>query len=233
MRRWTKPPMTEIEELKKKVRRLRQKGAKDARKAWADGFLTGACGLLRPGDVAIDCGANVGDVSARLLASGADVIAFDPDPWAHARLAERFSGNPAYTLHNSAVGCAEGEVTLMRAANFEGNEGNASQKSTIVAGARNLGEAGERVTVRQIDFVTFLRDLIRARGPVSLVKIDIEGAELDLLDALHRADLLSGVRCMVVETHEHKFPDLRPRYEALRAMIAARYAPGHINLDWI
>lgn len=225
--------MSEIEDLKKKVRKLRQKNAKEARKAWADGFLTGVCGLLRPGDVAIDCGANVGAVSARLLASGADVIAFDPDPWAFDQLRRRFHDQPRYQLHNAAVGCAEGEVTLMRAANFDGNEGNASQKSTIVAGARNLGEAGEQVAVRQIDFVAFLRDLTKARGPVSFVKIDIEGAELDLLDALHCADLLSGVRCMVVETHEHKFPDLRPRYEALRAMIATHYAPHHVNLDWI
>lgn len=35
----------------------------------ASGFLTAVCGMLRPGDLAIDCGANVGDISARLLAS--------------------------------------------------------------------------------------------------------------------------------------------------------------------
>lgn len=223
----------EIDELKKKVRRLRQKNAKDARKAWAEGFLTGICGLLRPGDVAIDCGANVGEVSARLLATGARVVAFDPDPWAYDQLGQRFAGNPAYTLHNAAVGCSEGQVTLMRAANFDGNEGNASQKSTVIAGARNIGAAGERVVVRQIDFVAFLRGLIAEHGSVAFLKIDIEGAELDLLEALDHEGLLAKVRCTVAETHEHKFPDLRPRYDALRAGFAARYAPHHVNLDWI
>lgn len=224
--------MTEIEDLKKKLRKLRQKNAKDVRKAWAEGLLTGVCGQLRPGDIAIDCGANVGAISARLLATGADVIAFDPDPWAYDQLRQRFAGEARYQLHNAAVGCAEGEVILMRAANFDGNEGNASQKSTVIDGARNIG-SGERVAVRQIDFVAFLRDLVAARGPVAFLKIDIEGAELDLITALDREGLLAHVRCLVAETHEHKFPDLRPRYEALRSLIGARYAPHHINLDWI
>ena len=223
----------EVDDLKRKLRRLRQKNAKDARKAWADGFLTGVCGQLQPGDLAIDCGANVGEISARLLATGADVVAFDPDPLAFEQLRQRFADQQRYQLHNAAVGCTEAEVVLMRAANFDGNEGNASQKSTVITGARNIGEAGERVTVRQIDFVAFLRDLIAARGPVAFLKIDIEGAELDLLDALDRAGLLAHIRCTVAETHEHKFPDLRLRYEALRTALSARYAPHHVNLDWI
>lgn len=224
---------SEVDDLKKKLRKLRQKNAKDARKAWADGFLTGVCGLLRPGDVAIDCGANVGEISARLLATGARVIAFDPDPWAYDQLGRRFADNSHYTLHNAAVGCREGEVTLMRAANFDGNEGNASQKSTVIAGARNIGDAGERVVVRQMDFVQFARDTIRNHGAIAFLKIDIEGAEIDLLEALDREGLFASIRCTVAETHEHKFPDLRPRYEALRARFAARYAPHHVNLDWI
>lgn len=224
---------SEIDDLKRKLRKLRQKNAKDARKAWADGFLTGICGMLRPGDIAIDCGANVGEVSARLLTTGAQVIAFDPDPWAYGQLGRRFADNSAYTLHNAAVGCCEGQVTLMRAANFDGNEGNASQKSTVVEGARNIGDAGERVVVRQIDFVRFARDIIRDHGAIAFLKIDIEGAEIDLLEALDREGLFASIRCTVTETHEHKFPDLRPRYEALRARFAVQYAPHHVNLDWI
>ncbi len=223
----------DIDDLKKRLRKLRQKNAKDARKAWADGFLTGICGLLRPGDVAIDCGANVGEISARLLAAGARVIAFDPDPWAYDQLGRRFAGNPFYTLHNAAVGCGDGQVTLMRAANFDGNEGNASQKSTVIPGGRNIGDAGERVVVRQIDLVSFLRGLIAEHGSIAFLKIDIEGSELDLLEVLDREGLFASIRCTVAETHEHKFPGLRPRYAALRARFAARYAPHHVNLDWI
>src|SRR5215213_9742927 len=35
---------------------------------------------LKPGDLAIDCGANVGEITARMRASGATVYAFEPNP---------------------------------------------------------------------------------------------------------------------------------------------------------
>ncbi len=223
-----------VEELRKKVRKLRRTQQRNARVAWAEGFLTAVCGLLRPGDVAIDCGANVGAVSARLLASGADVIAFDPEPWAVEKLKERFSGHPRYQLHNVAVGCGEGSITLFRAANFDQNEKNASVKSTVVSGGRMINEAdGAGISVAQINFVTFLQNLVAERGEIAFLKMDIEGAELDLLEAMDRADLFASIRCTVAETHETKFADLRPRYEALRVHFAQRYRPEHVNLDWI
>ena len=64
-----------VTELEQQLKKLRRRQKRNQRAAWADGFLTGICGMLRPGDLAIDCGANAGEVSARLLASGADVIA--------------------------------------------------------------------------------------------------------------------------------------------------------------
>lgn len=221
-----------IEDLQRKVRKLRRTHQRTARMAWAEGFLTAVCGFLRPGDVAIDCGANVGAVSARLLASGADVIAFDPEPWAIEKLQARFAGEHRYHLHNAAVGCTEGTITLFRAANFDQNEKNASVKSTVVSGGRMINE-GAGISVPQVDFVAFLQKLIAERGEIAFLKMDIEGAELDLLDAIDRAGLFASIRCTVAETHENKFPDLRPRYASLRAHFAQRYRPEHVNLDWI
>ena len=80
------PTQSREEELQRKLDRLRRRQGRNERAAWASGFLTAVCGMLKPGDVAIDCGANVGDISKRLLASGADVIAFDPEPWAVEKL---------------------------------------------------------------------------------------------------------------------------------------------------
>lgn len=221
-----------IEELQRKVRKLRRTHQRTARVAWAEGFLTAVCGLLRPGDVAIDCGANVGAVSARLLASGADVIAFDPEPWAVEKLQARFADEPRFHLHNAAVGCTDGTITLFRAANFDQNEKNASVKSTVVSGGRMIDE-GAGIRVPQVDFVTFLQRLIAERGEIAFLKMDIEGAELDLLAAMDRADIFASIRCTVAETHENKFADLRPRYTSLRTHFAQRYRPEHVNLDWI
>ncbi len=220
--------------LQRKLDRLRRRQQRNERAAWAKGFLTAVCGMLKPEDLAIDCGANVGDVSARLLASGADVIAFDPEPWAVEKLTDRFKGETRFTLHNAAVGTAEGTIRLYRAGNFDDNEKNASVKSTIVGGGRMIDyEAGSAVDVRVIDFVAFLRDCIAERGEIAFLKIDIEGAELDLLRAMEAADLFPHIRCTVVETHEKKFRDLRNEFAALRRDFAAKYKPEHVNLDWI
>ena len=42
-------------------------------------------------DVVFDCGANVGDVTAPLAATGATVHAFEPDPFAFGQLSRRTS----------------------------------------------------------------------------------------------------------------------------------------------
>lgn len=223
----------ETEELRQQLKKLRRRQERNERAAWANGFLTAACGMLRPTDLAIDCGANIGDVSARLLASKAEVIAFDPEPWAVERLHKRFAGEPRFTLYNAAVGVAEGTVQLVRAANFDSNAAGASVKSTVVRGAHRMGADESTIAVRQIDFVAFLRDLIAERGEIAFLKMDIEGAELELLPAIDAADLFGSIRCTVVETHEHKFRDLRPAFAAMRKDISSKYEPSHVNLDWV
>lgn len=217
------------DDLKKSNRRARRK----AFNAWADGFLDGACGQLKPGDVAIDLGANVGDVSAQLLQTGADVIGFDPEPWAVEKIQERLGDHPNYTFHNAAVGTEEGSIRLYRASNFDNNEKNASVKSTTISGGRMIAEGeNDGVDVAQIDFVKFVKDLIAERGSIAFLKMDIEGMELDLLEKMDAENLFENIRCTVVETHERKFRELRPRFRALRAHFAERYNPSHVNLDW-
>lgn len=225
-------PTAREEELQARLDKLRRRQKRNERAAWAEGFLTAVVGMLRPGDLAIDLGANVGDISARLLASGADVIAFDPEPWAVEKLQERFAGEPRFTLHNAAVGIADGTTRLHRARNFDNNEQNASVKSTIVGGGRMIDDT-HGFDVPLVDFPRLAREIIAERGEIAFLKMDIEGAELDLLEAMHGAGLFASIRCTVAETHENKFKELRPRYRKLRNQFAGQYAPGHVNLDWI
>ena len=223
-----------IADLEQRLKKLRRRQKRNERAAWANGFLTGICGMLRPGDLAIDCGANAGEVSARLLAGGADVVAFDPEPWAQQQLTQRFADQPRFSLHPVAVGVAAGTVRLMRASNFDQNAAQASVKSTVIAGGRQIDESVENtVEVAQIDFIAFLREAIAQRGEIAFLKIDIEGAELDLVPAIDAAGLFDKVRCTVVETHERKFRDRAEDFRAMRDRIAQRYAPSHVSLDWI
>lgn len=205
---------------------------RNMRKARAEGYLAGVAAMLRPGDLAIDLGANMGVVTDILARTGADVIAFEPDPWAFSKLTERFADIPNVRLLNAAVGVTNGTVRLMRAANFEANPVAASVKSTILTGGRQINEE-QAIDVPLVDFPGFLLAEIQKRTEIAFIKMDIEGAELDILETMDRDGLFSIIRVLVAETHERKFRDLRPRYRALREAFGARYNPDRVNLDWI
>ena len=223
-----KPLPSTPEEIENLVRRQRR----NLRKAWAEGYLTAVAAMLKPGDLVLDCGANMGVVTAVLAAPGADVIAYEPDPYAYKVLQEKFCLTRNVTLVNAAVGVGSGTVQLMRADNFEANPDGASVKSTILDGGRHI-DGDNSIEVPLLDFPTLIRELVVARGEIVFVKMDIEGAELDILEELDRESLFTDIRCLVAETHERKFKGLRDRYKALRMGIAERYPTGKVNLDWI
>ena len=71
------------------------------------------------------------------------------------------------------------------------------------------------------------------RGEIAFLKMDIEGAELEILEAMEKKGTFEAVRCTVAETHENKFPDLADRFAALRDRISNTYSKARVNLDWI
>lgn len=214
------------------IEALIRRQKRNLRKAWAEGYLTAITAMLKPGDLAVDCGANMGVVTERLATTGADVVAFEPDPFAFKTLEQKFANLPNVTLINAAVGVGSGTVRLMRADNFGDNPEGASVKSTILDGGRRI-DAENAVEVPLIDFPSWVADQVKARGEVAFIKMDIEGAELDILEKMDAEQLFQNVRCLVAETHERKFKDLRDRYKALRDKVSESYAPGKVNLDWI
>ncbi|MEM9476476.1 MAG: FkbM family methyltransferase [Pseudomonadota bacterium] len=216
------------------VEKLKRRHDRNVRVAHARGLLDGIASMLRPGDVAVDCGANVGEVTAVLAATGATVHCFEPDPFAFGKLSKRFGAARNVTLHQAAVGLHSGQITLMRAANFADNPRGGSVKSTVIAGGRGIDEGDAAgIAVDMIDFPAFLRGLIDAHGDIAFLKMDIEGAELDILEEMERQDLFAPIRLTVAETHERKFKALRPRFRALKERVAATYPTTKVNLDWI
>jgi FkbM family methyltransferase len=195
-------------------------------------MLQGVISMLRPGDVVVDCGANRGDVTALLAASGALVHAFEPDPYNLERLRERFAGATNVLLHAAAVGASSGMIRLMRAVNWAANPDLASVKSTVIVGGQNIAET-EGIDVTLIDFPEFLRTLVREHGRIAFVKMDIEGAELAILEVMLAERLFDHIQLTVAETHERKFKNLRSDFAALRNALSAEYSPARVNLDWI
>ena len=221
--------------LRAEYDKLRRRQQRNERAQFAHGLMQGILSMLRPGDVVFDCGANIGDVTVPLAETGATVHAFEPDPHAFARLSERVAGRDNVILHDAAVGVSSGRIRLMRAVNFDVNPEGGSVKSTVVSGGRKINEeAGAAIDVALIALPDLIRaEAAKAGGEIAFLKMDIEGAERDLLEHMQAEGLFDLVRLTVAETHENKFKDLRARFAALREAVAAERPVTRVNLDWI
>lgn len=183
---------------------------------------------LRPGHIVIDLGANVGVITEELAATGAHVHAFEPDPETFQHLSARLAGHDNVTLYNAAAGGRDGTVTLYRPASWQ-DEKMRRSASKAVSVADNAAQRGFDASgdVEMIDFARFIKSL---DGDVQLVKMDIEGAEWDVIDALEtRAP--GSFQAMFVETHERLDAATRPLVRRKQAEYAVQPSP-YINLYW-
>jgi FkbM family methyltransferase len=80
---------------------------------------------------AIDVGANVGELSERLLDSGYTVYAFEPYPPAFEKLNERLTGVPSFHSFNFAIGSHDATMNLHIAADMSGKRDSTLYHSLV------------------------------------------------------------------------------------------------------
>lgn len=129
---------------------------------------------LRPGMVAIDCGAHIGEYTllfASLVGPEGEVHAFEPDPRVFAILQENISRNDLKNVwaHEKALGDAEGEAEFLLAP-----DATASSLARFAAEGK-----GERVKVPLTSLDVYVQEMDLKR--VDAMKIDVEGSEETVL----------------------------------------------------
>jgi FkbM family methyltransferase len=182
-----------------------------------------------PGDIIIDAGANVGDVTSRCARTGATVHAFEPNPVCYAILKKRFAGLSNVRTYNVGVMDKPCSLTLTTPKPDETYD----SVETTIAGtfiAPPSGAEGIETTVECIDLSEFIRTLDR---PVTLLKMDIEGAEVAVLNRLLDTGIIDRVDFALVETHERLSDDLARSTAALRDRIKSKGLEQKVRLDWI
>lgn len=181
---------------------------------------------LKTGDVAIDCGANIGDVTAKMAAGGATVYAFEPHPEAFAHLARRFKNDSRVTCVPKGVWDHEDKIKLYLHQNDQADPVKWSVGASILAYKSNVNSAN----YREVEVVD-LASVVRGLGHVKLIKLDVEGAEYDILQRLIASGAINEIEMVLVETHHHKVPELIPSAEKLMATINQAHIKN-IHLDW-
>lgn len=172
--------------------------------------------------VFVDCGAHAGVFSDVALACGGICYAFEPNKYLYAFLRDLYKGNEKLILSNQAVSNKNGKTTFYTYASNAVSDGAGIMRN-------NLGVGYE---VEMLDFCEFLKDIIQKHHKISLIKIDIEGAEFDVLDSLIEQKLYENVEYIMVETHERFFENPKEKIENLKNKIAKNNIQN-IFLDWI
>ena len=221
-----------VEDLEKRISGLERRVKRQRHVGYMNGIMDGALQMLGPDDVIVDCGANLGEYTRRMAATGAEVYAFEPDPWTFERLERNTKRYPNVTRIQAAVGAEAGSFELYRSPDFENKPRRASISSSIVPNMRGVDENAESTTVEVICFPDWLEDKLKEGKRVKLVKIDIEGAEIDLMNAVMDRGLPHQVGLFLIETHEKQLKSEADRFAAMRAR-AEEFPAGRVNFDWI
>jgi FkbM family methyltransferase len=139
----------------------------------------------------LDCGANLGMATLffKTVAPGARIVAFEPDPTTFALLSENVTANGLedVELRNQALWSSEGELTFHVA----------DDPGSLLMSVIPQRITGRKVTVPSVPLSPILEEF----GEVDLLKLDVEGAETEILDELDGSGALERVREWVVEYH--------------------------------
>jgi FkbM family methyltransferase len=131
--------------------------------------------FVKPGDLAFDVGANIGERTQILLSIGATVVAFEPQPSCAREILARDNGR--LTVIPKAVGATEG-TAILHTPNRQKGDQFASLKQNWAARAGDTS----RLSVP----VTTLNKAIEQFGLPVFCKIDVEGFEVQVLRGLSK-----------------------------------------------
>jgi len=155
-----------------------------------------ACHIVRKSDSVLDVGANVGGITyllARLVGLEGTVDAFEPHPIVFMRLKSNQTlnlGNCARQvfLHKIAVGSASGQVTLME----DPKAASDGQASLHLKSEKSIAH---HVQMNRLEHVV-------GHKKYSLMKLDVEGHELAVLEGAGRLLEDKLVENILFEDHE-------------------------------
>lgn len=145
---------------------------------------------VRPGDTLVDVGANIGLYAVAAAKRGAHVVAIEPDP-ANVRQIRRHA-----------------RLNRVRVEIVEALAG--AQNSVAPLAARGSPVSGNidmylGPTTRYIVAAVLTLDALLKDKPVDLLKIDVEGAEIDVLRGAERTLRDKKPRAILLEVHPPAF----------------------------
>jgi len=179
--------------------------------------------LLAAGDQALDAGANIGYMTSLFAAKVGKqgvVHSFEPHPGIREKLTaniRRFASNAQIIVHACALGDVGGTADLVETENFAANQGSAFLADPAAAEPRAIRH---QVEVKTLDEIV-------PGGSFQLLKIDVEGHELKLLQGARELLRQKRVRHVIYEDHSQGKSGIPELFNAHGYTV---YAIGHTLL---
>ena len=205
----------------------RLKIGRKSRKKNAFAEFNRALSNLNKGSYVIDCGANVGEFTKLFLEKGFIVDAFEPDPIAINELKKKYKNNKNFNLFQSAVGLKDNTQKLFRYRKFDENDPYSTQGSSLLD--YRSGTNKPFVEIKVIDFINHIN---KQKKEISLLKMDIEGSEIEILNKIIDLNMHDKIKYIFVETHERFSHKLGLETAKLKLRIK-NLNINNINLDWV
>jgi FkbM family methyltransferase len=154
-----------------------------------------------------DCGSNIGMsiLFFKTLYCSARIVGFEPDPVTFARLKENIEKNALsdVVVHQCALSDEEGQTDFFTSDDEEGS---------LVMSTLNERISGRKISVPSRRLSSFIT------GPIDLLKMDIEGAEEQVLRELAASEKLRMIKQMHIEYHHHISPGIDTLSSTLRLL---------------
>ncbi len=224
----TNPTVIRLRNVARKLGLTRHVVGLRSARTYEQAFDDAIFSAIRKGDVVWDVGANVGYYTKRFVHAvgpNGHVVAFEPFPATVERLRAHMQGAPNYSLLEMALGAENGEVSMQA-----GND-DLGATSRIIASP----DQGVRIRISAGD------SLLEREGvsAPTVLKIDTEGYELDVLRGMTGQLNSPRLRAVFVEVHfglltERKQPEAPVEIERLlnAAGFSTRWVdPSHIAAE--
>jgi FkbM family methyltransferase len=178
--------------------------------------------------IVLDCGANIGHITSYLAVTGAKIYAFEPDPVAFEILSRRCRNKKNVICINKGVWDKDASIQLFRHNEMKEDEISFTVASSIISNKKNI-DPSNAFEIVVIDLVNFMQQLNRK---IDMIKLDVEGAETEILKRIIQSDAYTLFNLMYVETHETKVPGQKAELAVIKQYLKQK-GITNIKLNWI
>jgi FkbM family methyltransferase len=176
---------------------------------------------LKATDVVIDLGANRGDFTIWSLNKGATVLSFEPHPEAFDYLAQR----TARRRNVSRIQAAVSNKSKLTSIYVHPSAREDQLGFSIRASIKNKGD---QFVPYSPSLVIDFEELISNVGRVEILKVDIEGSELEIWPIIKKYQ--NAITFLLIEVHDSMNPGLRADIESF---IQERKLSKFWTADWV